>query len=548
MSERVGLYARVSTARQEQEQTIASQLEAIEREAEAKGWSIPAELRYVDDGWSGARLDRPALDALRDAAADGMLDRVLIHGPDRLARNYVHQQVLVEELGKRGVDVHFVERPLGEQPEDRLLLQMQGVIAEYERAKITERMRRGRLHHARNGELLPFAAPPYGYRVVRSSESPHRTVVIEEIEADVVRRMFRWVVDEGLSTRRVAQRLNEQGIQPRRAKHWSAMSVYSVLRNPVYTGSAVYNRTETVEPTRPRRARAYRRAVKSSRRSRPPSQWIRIAVPAVIDDALQQQALAQLTKNRVLSPRAVHHDYLLRGLVVCGECGCRMQATRCSHPSKRYVYFYYTCRNRDLLRTGSRDEPCPAKNVHAHELDTLVWTTLTEWLQHPETLATEIAAWRESRAAEDPRRRECTRLEATARRLQQQIDRLVDAYQYGALDVHELKARRERAEAEIHATGARLDDLRAQQADSERLDQLGQYLADFAAMMRDGLDALDFAGRQRLVRLLVERVVVRGSEVTVEYAVPLGGRFCGLRKGDQESAKPAFRAESSSHL
>src|SRR4051794_22036248 len=138
MSERVGLYARVSTARQEQEQTIASQLEAIEREAEARGWSIPAERRYVDDGWSGARLDRPALDALRDAAADGLLDRVVIHGPDRLARNYVHQQVIVEELSKRGVQVHFVERPLGEQPEDRLLLQMQGVIAEYERAKITE--------------------------------------------------------------------------------------------------------------------------------------------------------------------------------------------------------------------------------------------------------------------------------------------------------------------------------------------------------------------------------------------------------------------------
>src|SRR5271156_2423953 len=146
MTSRTALYARVSTARQEQEQTVSSQLEGLECAAKDLGGVIAQERRYIDDGFSGSRLDRPARDALRDAAADGLLDRVLVYCPDRLARNYVHQHVLIEELGRRGVQAHFVERPIGERAEDRLLVQMQGVIAEYERAKIMERTRRGKLH------------------------------------------------------------------------------------------------------------------------------------------------------------------------------------------------------------------------------------------------------------------------------------------------------------------------------------------------------------------------------------------------------------------
>jgi site-specific DNA recombinase len=135
---------------------VASQLAALEKSAEAMGLKVSAEQRYVDEGYSGSRLDRPGLDALRDAAADGLLDLVLVYAPDRLARHYVHQQIVLEELGKRGVQVHFLERPVSQKPEDLLLVQMQGVIAEYERAKILERTRRGRLHKVKSGQMLPF--------------------------------------------------------------------------------------------------------------------------------------------------------------------------------------------------------------------------------------------------------------------------------------------------------------------------------------------------------------------------------------------------------
>jgi site-specific DNA recombinase len=212
MSQRAALYARVSTARQEQEQTVASQLEALENAATAMGLTVPAGRRYIDDGISGARLDRPGLDALRDAAADGLIDVVLVHAPDRLARNYVHQVVLVEELTNRGVHVHFVECPATERAEDRLLVQMQGIIAEYERAKIMERTRRGRIHKLRAGQMLPYSSVArYGYAIERSADGLRRTVVIDEVEAQHVRAMYRWVREEDLSSRAVARRLNAQG-------------------------------------------------------------------------------------------------------------------------------------------------------------------------------------------------------------------------------------------------------------------------------------------------------------------------------------------------
>ena len=143
---RIALYARVSTQMQEKEETVSSQIDELARYAQLQGLSIPDELRFVDEGYSGSTLARPALDALRDKVAEGLVDAVLVHDPDRLARDYVYQMLLVEEVERHGCRFHFVRRPIGTTPDEKLLLQMQGVIAEYERAKIRERTRRGKMH------------------------------------------------------------------------------------------------------------------------------------------------------------------------------------------------------------------------------------------------------------------------------------------------------------------------------------------------------------------------------------------------------------------
>src|SRR6266851_4645593 len=156
---RVALYARVSTTRQAQAQTTEQQLRRLREQVTQQGWSLDEEHVYRDDGYSGARLSRPGLDRLRDRAALAALDRVLVTAPDRLARNYVHQVLLIEELERHGCQVEFLDRPMSQDPHDQLLLQIRGAVAEYERTLISERMRRGQQMKLQAGVLLPWTIP-----------------------------------------------------------------------------------------------------------------------------------------------------------------------------------------------------------------------------------------------------------------------------------------------------------------------------------------------------------------------------------------------------
>jgi site-specific DNA recombinase len=193
----IAVYARVSTQRQAQFQTTEQQLERLLAHAQTQNWNLPPERVYRDDGYSGASLRRPGLDRLRDAVASVGLDRILITAPDRLARNYVHQVLLVEELQKHGAEVVFLDRPMSRDPHDQLLLQIRGAVAEYERTLIAERMRRGRLRKLRAGTLLPWTQPPYGYRLDPDRPRDPAGVRLDEVEAAVVRDLFGRFADEG---------------------------------------------------------------------------------------------------------------------------------------------------------------------------------------------------------------------------------------------------------------------------------------------------------------------------------------------------------------
>lgn len=524
---RGALYARVSTARQEQEQTIASQLAALESAATAAGVGVSEEHRYVDDGYSGSALNRPALDKLRDAAADGFLDVVFIHCPDRLARNFVHQQILIEELQKRGVEIHFVERPIGERPEDRMLVQMQGVIAEYERAKIVERTRRGKLHKIKTGQALACTNAPFGYAIVRTPQAPGGTLVIDEVEAQHVRAIYRWAHDEELPLAAIARRLNEMGVRPRRASHWSITSIWKILKNPTYTGVACYGKTSSVEPRKP--SGKYRKSIKSSKIDRPRELWIEQPVPAIIDAAVQRHVCEVLWRNRVYAKRNVQHEYLLRRLVTCGKCGLRMAAQRITIGSG---YFYYICRGRAQPEVTCRATRCTAPSIRSEQLDAVVWNSLVSWLKSPQMLREQISAWKESRQSKGQLAQEVTRLSKALRQVDAQIARLVDAYQAGAISIDELKARREKLHSLRDATRANQQQLQAEELSRDRTEQIADDISAFAATLTAGIENLDFAGRERIVRLLVERVVLTDDNVTIEHVVPFSGRFYGLRSSD----------------
>src|SRR5262249_20618972 len=204
----VALYARVSTSQQQHQGTIESQRRTLQHPIQPHGWGLLPEHEYIDEGISGARLDRPALDRLRDAARRGEFDAVVIVSPDRLARNYAHQWLLIEEFTKMHTQVIFLQNPFGDSPQGKLLTQMQGMIAEYERAQITERTRRDRLEKARRGEFMPWAYQCYGYRYRPKRHGCAAQVMIEPAEAEVVRAIYRALVEEQLSCRQITKQLN----------------------------------------------------------------------------------------------------------------------------------------------------------------------------------------------------------------------------------------------------------------------------------------------------------------------------------------------------
>jgi site-specific DNA recombinase len=376
---RVGIYARVSTEAQEVRGTIGSQLEALRVRVASEGHELVAE--YVDDGYSGARLDRPGLDALRDAAETGAIEAVWCLSPDRLARAYGYQVLILDEFARHQVPVLFSDAPALDDPQARLLVQVQGFIAEYERAKFAERERRGKLFRARAGEVLSRKVP-YGYRrVPRGSDGPAH-VIVHEPEAAVVRRIFAEFL-AGVSIRRITIELSRHGIvSPEGKSQWVPGTVGRVLRNEAYVGRLFWNRTHT----------SYDHQLGRNRQTRRPrDEWVTIPVPAIIDDDTFEAARRAAADNRAFSPRRTEPDtFLLRQLVRCGRCGIKLACHRANrtHGLARY----YLCPYHDPVRAGGPDRRCPERRIRADELDSFVFEQVRDLLARPDLLAAGEAA------------------------------------------------------------------------------------------------------------------------------------------------------------
>jgi site-specific DNA recombinase len=202
--------------------------------AQQPDWHLADEHIYRDDGFSGAKLNRPGLDRLRDRAAFAAFGRVLITAPDRLARNYVHQMLLIDELAQRGCQVEFLDRPMSDDPHAQLLLQIRGAVAEYERNLIADRMRRGRQAKLRSGQLLAWTRAPYGYVLeVERPRDPSR-VRIDPVKAAIVQQIFAWYTapQSPASLYMVAKRLSDDQIPPPTGKpRGNVASIRGILRS-----------------------------------------------------------------------------------------------------------------------------------------------------------------------------------------------------------------------------------------------------------------------------------------------------------------------------
>src|SRR5262249_52269777 len=323
----VAIYSRGSSDQQTHAHTIASQLSALRARVAADGFPLPEELQFIDEGYSGATLVRPGLERLRDLVAAGGVERLYVHSPDRLARKYAYQVLLMDEFQRAGVEVIFLNRELGRSPEDELLLQVQGMGAEYERAKILERSRRGKRHAAHAGVVSVLCGAPYGYHYISKQlgGGAARFEVVEQ-EARVVRQVFMWVGQERVSIGEVCRRLQRAG-EPRRdgKTSWDRSVIWGMLKNPAYKGSAGFGKTRV--GALKTRLRARRGGRLHPRRPHaledvPRGEWILVPVPAIIEPELYDTVQEQLEENRRRARQGQRGArYLLQGSLVCKVCG-----------------------------------------------------------------------------------------------------------------------------------------------------------------------------------------------------------------------------------
>lgn len=512
---RAAIYARVSGNRQEKEETIASQLDQLRSHVRERAWELDERHVFTDDGVTGSRLDRPGLDGLRDAAADGQIDKVVITCPDRLARCYPHQWVLMEELQKHGVEVEFLNRPIGATAEDQLLLNVQGAIAEYERAKILERTRRGRLYRARAGEMLNWSRAPFGYRYQKHPDRRGGTALIDESEAKWVRKIFEWVLVDGVATRVIAQRLTQAGVRPRVANHWYPSTVREMLKNPVYMGRAYYNRRELVRQTVDR-GPGRPLGEKISVRFRPREEWIEIRVPAIVDEETFQRAQARLRLNKRESRRRTGPGrFLLRGLVHCTSCGGRMTG-RGNHQ-----YPSYSC----VASTRPWDTAslwkCPQRGVRADFLDALVWKHLQNLLTNPGVLEAQLNLQKQSAGPPHiTHDQQIIRLGRDIEAQNRRMERLLDLYQDGAIEKDAYKERQQALQDKVTSLQREVTDIQRQRDDAEREARLLEGVDSFRSTIKTGIENGTFDDRQRICRLIIDRIEISGNDLIVKHVLP----------------------------
>jgi site-specific DNA recombinase len=515
---RTAIYVRVSTQRQARAQSNDPQIERLRNHVESRGWQLPEENVFRDDGYSGATLKRPGLDRLRDRAALAAFDQVLLTDPDRLARNYVHQVLLIEELQKHGCRVEFLDRPMSQDPHDQLLLQVRGAVAEYERTLIAERTRRGRQRLFRAGKMLPWTRAPYGYRMAADRPRDPSGVYQDPAEAAVVAEMFAWYAEGRHTLHGLVDHLHELGVpSPSGKPFWSGPSVRGILRNPIYTGRVYANRT------RYRDAEIRRSATHPIGRHHgtacplPEAEWIEVGVvPAVVTREQFDRVRAKLAADRSFSARNNKiGTYLLMSLVSCGACGLACLARRLPPRNS-----YHVCTGKARAARHRNGVTCESRYIPSLAIDDLVWQDLCGLLRHPEAVAE--AFRRASVGGWHPQEFQARRggLRQGRASLAQQLERLTEAYLAGVIPLPEYERRR----AEIGARDASLAEQEGRlSGEVDRLNEalgLAASLDAFRARVATGLDAATFDRRRQLVELLIDRAVVTGDEVEIRYVFP----------------------------
>ena len=522
---RSAFYARVSGEQQAAAHTIQSQIAALSERAHLDGTPVPSERQFVDDGYSGASLIRPALDRLRDLVNVGAIDRIYVHSPDRLARNYAYQVLLLDEWRRRGVDVVFLNRPLGQSPEDDLLLQVQGIVAEYERAKIMERSRRGKKHAAQRGSLNVMSGAPFGYRYVsvREGDGKARFEPVAE-QARVVQQIFSWIGRDRCSLAEVCRRLHRAGTPTATGKTiWSREAVWHVLQNPAYMGQAAYGKTHMMPRGKESRLRAARGHPTQPRRSHAPKptdpkEWVLVTVPALVDYALFRSAHAQLEENRSRARQGRRRlGYLLQGLSCCAKCGYAYYGKslrQLGAGRQMRDFLYYRCSGSDGYRFGG--EPiCSNAQIQGNILEMTVWSEISKLLTEPQRLELEHQDRNKNGALLD----NLETLISQKAKLEHAIERLIDSFAEGLIEKDQLASRMARTKSRIADLDTRINTYARDLNRRDHLRLATNRFRELAATVGPELGSADWQRKREIIRSVVQRIEIDTEIIKIVFRV-----------------------------
>lgn len=496
------IYSRVSTDEQSKGYSLQTQIEACQAYAVDRSYRVT---ETFSDDYTGAALDRPALNKLRDYMAHNPLDAVIVYDIDRLARKSAYQVLIEEEFRRVGVVIEFVMAQYEDTDEGRLQKQIRGVIAEYEKAKIMERSRRGKQGKAKSGFVITGARPPYGYRV---KSEPHKAwLEIDKAEAAVVRTIFDWYVngDENstrISANGIAKKLTRLGIPTRgdREKHfakkhgngvWQRAMIIHILTNETYTGTWYFGKTKMIDDGEKREPKSKRGLGKQVPRSR--DEWIPVEVPVIIDANLF--VLAGKRKEELSKMRGGHasREYLMKSRLTCAKCGYAMRG-QFVHGKHQY----YLC-------NGKRQVVClcDMPSVRGDWVDKITWEWAKTIIEHPDNLRVGLdEAQKELEQENKALFERLGIIEEQMGTYQNQLDRLLDLYLDGNFPKEVLAERKSRLEELLFNLGKEHNDLRVHVRHVTITDEQLSYIEAFCAKIRKGLEKADFKAKRQIIELL----------------------------------------------
>lgn len=522
----IATYARVSTGRQEEEKTVQDQIYAFKEYVSKNDVKIVRE--YVDNGWSGDTLARPDLDNLRQDADKKIFDAVLFYDPDRIARRYSYQELVTDELQEAGVEVIFITIPTPKNHEERIVHGVRGLFAEYERMKIAERFRLGKVRKVKEGHVLTSQAS-YGHRYIANVKLPGQSMIhghyeIVSEEAENLRNIFKWIDEEDLTLRRLVVRLQKLGIKPRKSKKgtWTTGTLSTLIRNKALIGEAHWGKSYACVPTNPQKTEKYKKMKKTSRRDKPEKDWVanKIPVPPIIDRELFMRVQEKLKSHAAFSKRNKKNDYLVGGKLWC-VCGNRMSG----NGKYQGDHIYYRCINRIL--NFPMPKTCHQRGINAIIVDKLFWLKFYEFLSSPDQLYEQAERWILNRQQGEVKSIEnIDELKNELSKLKKQEDRLNKAHGAGAFTLEQLIEYTTPIKKQISDIGGRIMALEERErSQGASTMPTKEQIKAFAQKAAEKLRNLNFEEKRAIIISIVGKVIGSQEQLSVAGHVALNLDF-----------------------